>query len=125
MEKLQAEIAFINAQAAEASAKSQLQTAKIPVEQARAESLQGDADLKSQNFVDNMTGVTHAKEMDKKALEVDAQLKNQELKNRGALEQQIAQFGLNKHNKQLEHKSDLLKMKAQQDFTPLDVPRQV
>ena len=125
MQKLQAEIAFINAQAAEAGAKSQLQAAKIPVEQARAESLQGDADLKSQNFVDNMTGVNHAKEMDKKALDVDAKLQSQELKNRGALEQQIAQFGLNKHNKQLEHKSDLLKMKAQQDFTPTDLPRQV
>lgn len=68
MAKLQAEIALLNAQAQEAAAKSQVQGAKVGVEQARAENLQGEADLKSQNFVQNQTGESHLRELDKQTL---------------------------------------------------------
>lgn len=124
LQKLEAEVALVQAQAKEAAAKGDVNLAKVGVEQARADSLQGDADLKSQNFVDNQTGVVHQRDLDKKALDAETQLQNQRLKNQGNLEQRIAQFGLNKQSTQLQHQSDLLKMKAQQDMKPVDSSRQ-
>ena len=117
MAKLQAEVAYLNAQAQEASAKSQVQGMKVNVEQARAESLQGDADLKAQNFVDKQTGVAHQRDLDKKLLDTDAQLSTQQLKNEGSLEKQIAQFGLSTQASKQKHNSDLLKMKAEQSLS--------
>ena len=66
--KLQAEIAKLNAEAQEASAKSQVQGAKVAVEQARAENLQGDADLKTQKFVNEETGESHVRDLQKQTL---------------------------------------------------------
>ena len=124
MQRLQAEIAYLQAQAQEAAAKAQVQGVKVNVEQARAESLQGDADLKAQSFVDNETGKTHARDLDKKALDADTLMQNQRLKNEGSLEKQIAQFGLSRQDKQLQHQSELLKLKAQQDSQPNMLGRQ-
>lgn len=125
IEKLQAEIALIHSQAQEAGAKAQVQGAKVGVEQARAESLQGDADLKAQSFVDTQTGASHQRELDKKAIDAATLLDGQRLKNEGSLEHQIAQFGLNKQTTQLKHNSDLLKLKAQQDHEQMGLSRQV
>ncbi len=123
--KLQAEIKVLESQAIENTNKGMVHQAKVGVEQARAESLQGDADLKSQTFVDNQTGITHQRDLGKKMLDMDGMLKAQQMKNDGNLEKSIAQFGLNKQAVELGHKSDLLKLKAQHDMQPMDSARQV
>ncbi len=101
MAKLQAEIALLNAQAQEAAAKSQVQGAKVGVEQARAENLQGEADLKSQNFVQNQTGESHLRELDK-----------QTLANQGAIEREQVKGDLANDAQKTQHNSELLKMMA-------------
>ena len=58
-------------------------------------------------------------------MDTDAMLKAQQMKNDGNLEKSIAQFGLNKQAVELNHKSDLLKLKAQQDMQPIESARQV
>jgi hypothetical protein len=101
MAKLQAEIALLNAQAQEAAAKSRVQGAKVGVEQARAENLQGEADLKSQNFVQNQTGESHLRELDK-----------QTLANQGAIEREQVKGDLANDAQKTQHNSELLKMMA-------------
>ncbi len=123
--KLQAEIKVLESQAVENTTKGMVHEAKVGVERARADSLQGDADLKSQTFVDNQTGITHQRELDKKVMDTDAVLKAQQMKNDGNLEKSIAQFGLNKQAVELGHKSDLLKLKAQHDMQAGESGRQI
>lgn len=114
--RLQAEIAMLNAQAQEAAAKAQVHGAKVGVEEARAESLQGDADLKAQNFVDNQSGLNHQKDLDKKSLEGNNVLEQQRLKNVGDFNKLLAQYGLNRDIQKQKHNSELLKLIAQQDI---------
>lgn len=118
MQLLQAQINLAQAQAQESMAKSNVQQSKVGVEQARAQSLQGDADLKSLDFVQSQTGMKHQQEMEKKAVDSDTLIRSQQLKNDGNLEKSIAQFSLNNQSTKLKHQSDLLKMKAQQDNEP-------
>ena len=73
LQKLQAEIMLLQAQAQEAGSKGVLNETKVGVEQARAESLQGDADSKVLDFNERSQGITHNREMDK----IDQQGKNQ------------------------------------------------
>ncbi len=73
LQKLQAEIMLLQAQAQEAGSKGILNETKVGVEQARAESLQGDADSKVLDFNERSQGITHNREMDK----IDQQGKNQ------------------------------------------------
>lgn len=64
IEKVKAETQEILARAMESEAKANLNTAKITVEGARAESLQGDADKKTQEFMMNETGESHERAKD-------------------------------------------------------------
>lgn len=65
MARIQAEIELIQSQANENNAKAQVQTEKVNVEKARAESLQGDADNKALEFVEKESGTKHQREIDK------------------------------------------------------------
>lgn len=65
MEKLQAEIDLLRAQAKETSTKGDVNTAKVGVEEARANVLQGDADNKTLDFVEKQQGLDVEKDVQK------------------------------------------------------------
>lgn len=75
IEKVKAETQEILARAQEASTKAVLNDAKVTVEAARAESIQGDADIKSQEFVQNETGVKHGRELEKQRTQDEGKLR--------------------------------------------------
>ena len=79
LEYKKAEIALMQSQAQENNAKAQLQGAKIPVEQARAQSLQGDADNKALDFMQKDTGLSHERDMQKEVLKGENNLKQTSL----------------------------------------------
>ena len=64
MEKLQAEIELLRAQAQEAGTKGMLNESKISVEGARANNLQNEADKKSLDYVQDEAGIKHNREID-------------------------------------------------------------
>lgn len=64
MQKLQAEIALLQAQAQEAGTKGMLNQSKVPVEQARANNIQSDADKKSLDFLEQQDGTQHQRQVD-------------------------------------------------------------
>lgn len=90
MQKLEAEIGLIQAQAAEAGAKSQVQQTKVGVEQARAASLQGDADNKANKFMSDTDGTEHRRNMEKEQLKQAAALENTKIAKAADLEKEIA-----------------------------------
>lgn len=91
--KLEAEIAFIQSQANENNAKAQVQSQKVFTEKARAESLQGDADIKALDFTERDSGLKHERDIDKQAI-INSGLKDKELA-RGEANQLINK---DKHN---------------------------
>lgn len=103
----QAEIELLKSQAQENLVKSEVQGAKVSVEQARAESLQSDADNKSLDFLQKSDGTLHQRELDKQALNADAAIRQQQMKN-DAASQQIAD----------QHNSALLQQMAQRELNP-------
>ena len=103
----EAEIELMKSQAQENLAKAQLQGVKQTTEQARAESLQGDADKKTLDFVKSDNGIDHQQEMEKQAMNHDAMLQQQAMKD-SAKSQQI----LDQHN------SGLLQNLANQELQP-------
>lgn len=111
MAKLEAETAYLNAQAQEAMAKSEVQSAKVAVENARAESLQGDADNKALDFVQKDAGVHHAHDLAKQERINEGNVNRELMKQAGNITQQSAG-----HNQQL--KSQLAQAELQQHFAP-------
>lgn len=91
----QAEIELLKSQAQENLAKAEVQGAKVAVENARAESLQGDADNKSLDFIQKDTGINHQQELDKQAMANQGALEQLQMKNEGAKEQVYAQHNAN------------------------------
>lgn len=124
LRKLQAEINVLESQARENMAKGAVHQAKVGVEQARAESLQGDADLKSLDFVQNQNGDNHIRDLEMKGLENQNQLDKQQLKGDQDLSKLLLQFGLNQKEKGTQHNSDLLKMYANKALSPDNPTRQ-
>ena len=102
----QAEIELLKSQAQENLAKAQLQGAKVPVENARAENLQNDADNKALDFVQKGDGTIHQQDLEKQAMNNQASLDQLNVKN-AAASQQLAD----------QHNSDLLKDFASQALT--------
>ena len=92
----QAEIELLKSQAQENLAKSQVQGAKVEVENARAQSLQGDADNKALDFAQKDSGVSHERELSKQAMQNQGALEQQQLKNEGQ-----SQNVLDNHNANL------------------------
>ena len=92
----QAEIELLKSQAQENLAKSQVQGAKVDVENARAQSLQGDADNKALDFAQKDSGVAHERELSKQAIQNQGALEQQQLKNEGQ-----SQNVLDNHNANL------------------------
>ena len=92
----QAEIELLKSQAQENLAKSQVQGAKVEVENARAQSLQGDADNKALDFAQKDSGVAHERELNKQAMQNQGALEQQQLKNEGQ-----SQNVLDNHNANL------------------------
>ena len=92
----QAEIELLKSQAQENLAKSQVQGAKVDVENARAQSLQGDADNKALDFAQKDSGVSHERELSKQAMQNQGALEQQQLKNEGQ-----SQNVLDNHNANL------------------------
>ena len=92
----QAEIELLKSQAQENLAKAQVQGAKVDVENARAQSLQGDADNKALDFAQKDSGVAHERELSKQAMQNQGALEQQQLKNEGQ-----SQNVLDNHNANL------------------------
>ena len=92
----QAEIELLKSQAQENLAKAQVQGAKVDVETARAQSLQGDADNKALDFAQKDSGVAHERELSKQAMQNQGALAQQQLKNEGQ-----SQNVLDNHNANL------------------------
>lgn len=90
MQHLAAQTQLLQAQAAEAMAKSQVQGAKVGVEQARAASLQGDADNKALDFVERDSGQKHANDLDKLAMVNQGNAHTEAIKQQGAMNKQEA-----------------------------------
>lgn len=124
MQKLQAEIALIQAQAQEAAAKSQVQGAKVGVEQARAENLQGEADLKSQDFVQNQTGEKHLRELDKQTLANQGVLDRERVKGEQENQKLNTKFGIDSETQKTQHNADLIKMYADAELKRNQTARQ-
>lgn len=101
----QAEIELMQSQAQENLAKAQVQGAKVGVEQARAENLQGDADNKSLNFVERSSGINHQRDLEKQGMGIDGMLQQQAMKDQ-AKTQQIVDS----------HNSGLIQNLANQDL---------
>ncbi len=79
MKKLEAEIADLNAKAAENTVDVELKKAKIATEQAKARHLGSESDQKDLNFLEQKEGVEHDRDMDK-----------QDSKNQGMLDLKAA-----------------------------------
>ena len=92
----QAEIELLKSQAQENMAKAQVQGAKVGVENARAQSLQGDADNKALDFAQKDSGIAHERELSKQAMQNQGALEQQQLKNEGQ-----SQNVLDNHNANL------------------------
>lgn len=94
IEYKKAQIELMHSQAQENLARSQVQSAKVNTEQARAESLQGDADNKSLDFIQKDTGIKHDRELDKQVMINQGQNEKEMIKQQGLLDSQFNQFGL-------------------------------
>lgn len=88
--RLEAEIALLQSQAQENSAKAEVQSVKVNVEQARAASLQGDADNKALDFVERDSGTRHLRDLEKEQTKQEGANRLQQTKNRGELDKQVA-----------------------------------
>lgn len=107
MQKLQAEIALLQAQAGEAQTKGNLNQVKQGTEKARAASMQGDADQKALDYVEQQDGVKHSRDMEKQDGQMSGQLALQQLRDQNQQDQ--ARFN---------HNSELLRKKAEWDNAP-------
>ena len=76
MQKIQAEIGLLQAEAAEKGGRSMLNEAKIPVEAARQAKLQSEADNASLNFMEQQDGTKHYRDMEKEKLRGDSVIQN-------------------------------------------------
>lgn len=76
MQKIQAEIGLLQAEAAEKGGRSMLNEAKIPVEAARQAKLQSEADIASLNFMEQQDGTKHYRDMEKEKLKGDSVVQN-------------------------------------------------
>lgn len=114
IEYKKAEIELMRSQAQENMAKSQVQSAKVNVEHARAESLQGDADNKTLDFMERDTGIKHDRELDK-----------QSIVNQGILDQQLAKNQGQQQKIADQHNSNLLQQMAGQELMPNTNPAMI
>lgn len=94
IEYKKAQIELMHSQAQENLARSQVQSAKVNTEHARAESLQGDADNKSLDFIQKDTGIKHNRDLDKQVMINQGQNEKEMIKQQGLLDSQFNQFGL-------------------------------
>lgn len=94
IEYKKAQIELMHSQAQENLARSQVQSAKVNTEHARAESLQGDADNKSLDFIQKDTGIKHDRDLDKQVMINQGQNEKEMIKQQGLLDSQFNQFGL-------------------------------
>ena len=76
MQKIQAEIGLLQAEAAEKGGRSMLNEAKVPVEAARQAKLQSEADNASLNFMEQQDGTKHSRDMEKEKLKGDSVVQN-------------------------------------------------
>lgn len=88
LQKLQAEIELMKSEAQENMAKAQVHGAKVGVEEARAESLQGDADNKVLDFMERNTGARYEHELNKQALINDGQNQREYIRGQHQLDKQ-------------------------------------
>lgn len=102
-----AQTELLRAQAAEAMSKANIHQAKIPVEQARAADIQSRADNNNLKFMDDMTGTSHARALEKEQTKTDGQIATKVLD-----QEHDADMVKNKHN------SDLLKLHATAALAP-------
>ena len=90
MQKLQAEISVLQAEAQETGQKAGVYNAKVGVEQARAASLQGDADNKANKFMADTDGRDHRRDMEKEQLKQTAMIENTKAAKAADLQKDIA-----------------------------------
>ncbi|HCW3892805.1 TPA: chromosome partitioning protein ParB [Acinetobacter baumannii] len=113
MQKLQAEIELLRAQAQEALSDGSLKQAKIPVESARANNLQGDADKKSLDFVEQQDGTQHQRQLDLQAAKNSATLASQAMQHQFDAQENAKARVADIAKAKLQHNSNLLASHAQ------------
>lgn len=126
MQKLQAEIELLRAQAQEAMTKGTLNESKVPVEQARANNLQSDADNKTLNFVEQQDGVQHQRDLELHNAKAMAALQAQEQKSQHDLSMAARKYDADmtkaSEERLFKHNSNLLTERAKaelgQEFAP-------
>lgn len=106
--EMQAKIDLLRAQAGEAQTKGILNNAKVPVEQARANSMQGDADKKALDFMEQQDGTAHQRQLDL-----------QDSKNHGALAQQAMQHDFDAQENAANRVTDVQKLHMQNEANML------
>lgn len=90
LQKLQAEIAVLQAEAQEKTAKGYLQETKVGVEQARAASIQGDADNKANNYMSDRDGTKHRRDMEKEQLKQEGAIAKTKMSKDSDMQKEIA-----------------------------------
>lgn len=83
--RAEAEVELLKAEAMERQSKAQVNGAKVGVEEARAESLQSDADNKTLDFIERNSGQAHQHELDKQALINQGNLDKEQIKAQSAM----------------------------------------
>lgn len=91
IQKLQAEIQLISAQAQEAMTKAGLNESKYPVEQARAAEMASRAESKNVDTQENVHGIKHNRELEKIKANEQANINKQRMMNATALAKQDRQ----------------------------------
>lgn len=85
IEELKASIAEKNSRAEENKVDLRLKSAQIVTEQARARQIHAQSDMEDQNFVDNQTGVSHQRELEKLDTKISGDLTKQAIANQEQL----------------------------------------
>lgn len=122
MELLQAQINLTNAQASEYGAKGMLNQAKVATEASRSNQIQSQADKNSLEFLQTQNGVKHQQALEMEQAKGDNTLAATALKQQGTMDELRNKHNLsllaNHANTDLNHRSELQKMRAQASFAP-------
>lgn len=96
----QAQAALYRAQAEEAMAKSILNATKVPVEQARADNLQSNADATKISAANKDSGIDHLREMERTATKGVADMEKQVFAHNSAIAQKAMDFETGSFNQE-------------------------
>jgi len=106
-----AQTELLRAQAQEAMAKTHLQSAKVPVEQAKAGNLQSQADKHNLEFMQSMGGTKHQQDMEKSQMQVQNDLVSKGIDQSHDMEMA-----------KMNHNSSIMQKAADAEYNPTALP---